>query len=126
MPETQNTTFCSLVGNLPDAGYLRQFFGVQDAPNVNATHSLLVDLLICVLWFSLLYPLWIYPVLHGIEVAKRNGVSPKWMWFAIHPLLAWITYLIIRARATNGNAHSKQHRKRRRQCGFSRLDNWCF
>jgi hypothetical protein len=97
MPETQSTTFHNLVGKLPEAEYLRQFFGVQDGPNVNATHILLVNLLILVLWASLLYPLWIYPVLHGVEAAKRNGVSPNWMWFGIHPLFGWITYLIIRA-----------------------------
>ena len=33
------------MGKLPDAGYLRQFFGVQDNPNVRTTHILLVDLL---------------------------------------------------------------------------------
>lgn len=99
MNEAQHTTFHNLVGKLPDAGYLRKFFGVNDSLQANPSHFLIVDILITVLWVTLAYPLWLYPVLHGVKVAKRSGISPAWMWFGVHPLFGWITYLIIRAKA---------------------------
>jgi len=98
MSEAQ-TSFHNLVGKLPDAGYLRQFFGAHRSEEGNPTHLLLVDILVVVLWLTLFYPIWIYPVLHGIEAARRAGRSPKWMWFGVHPLFGWITYLLLRAKA---------------------------
>jgi hypothetical protein len=39
---------------------------------------------------------WIVSVVLGVKWAKRNGVSPHWMWFGLHPLGAWIAFPIIR------------------------------
>ena len=36
----------------------------------------------------------------GVRWARRSGVSPKWMWFGINPLGAFIAYAIIRGKAT--------------------------
>ncbi|MGD0538970.1 MAG: hypothetical protein ABSC03_15150, partial [Verrucomicrobiota bacterium] len=103
MTEGQQITLHGLIGKLPDAEYLRRFFGVQGPDQGNPTHLLVVDLLIAVLWVSLMYPLWFYPVLHGIEAAKRSGRSPAWMWFGVHPLFGWITYLVLRSKTPAGS-----------------------
>jgi len=51
---------------------------------------------------------WIIPIVLGVKWAKRNGVSPHWMWFGLHPLGAWIAFPIIRwgseISRVNGNA----------------------
>jgi len=39
---------------------------------------------------------WIVCVVLGVKWAKRNGVSPHWMWFGLHPLGAWLAFPIIR------------------------------
>ena len=39
--------------------------------------------------------LWVLPVVAGVRCAKRNGISPHWMWFGIHPLGGWIALAII-------------------------------
>jgi hypothetical protein len=39
---------------------------------------------------------WIVPLILGVKWAKRNRVSPHWMWFGLHPLGAWIAFPIIR------------------------------
>ena len=88
-------TFHELLGKLPDAAVLRRFFGIQDDAQAQAQgrlYLLSVDLLLLFLWLSLLYPAWLYPVVHGIEMARRKGRSPQWMWFALHPVLGWVAY----------------------------------
>jgi hypothetical protein len=40
--------------------------------------------------------IWILPIVLGVRAARRKGVSPHWMWFGVHPLGAWIAFLIIR------------------------------
>ena len=96
----RHTAFHNLVGRLPDAGYLRQLFDVKSSHQGNSAYLLVIDILIVILWVSLMYPLWFYPVLHGIEAAKRAGISPKWMWFGLHPLFGWITYLVIHGKGS--------------------------
>ena len=96
MTESQGNTFHNLVGKLPDAEYFRHFFGAQDGPGINVNLILLFDLLTALLWITFLYPVGLYPILHGIELAKRNNISPNWMWFGVNPISGWIAYLVIR------------------------------
>lgn len=37
----------------------------------------------------------IYPILRGIEAAKKAKKSPHWMWFGIHPIGGWIAFYIL-------------------------------
>jgi hypothetical protein len=39
--------------------------------------------------------LWIAPVLFGIRLAQRKGYSPHWMWFGLHPIGAWVAFIVI-------------------------------
>lgn len=48
---------------------------------------------------AIIYFVWIYPVLRGISLAKAKGISPQWMWFGLHPLGAWIVFLVLRSAA---------------------------
>ena len=45
------------------------------------------------------YYTWGYPVVRGIETARRHRMSPHWMWLGVHPLLAWITFAGLRVAA---------------------------
>lgn len=38
---------------------------------------------------------WILPLILGLNLATKKGITRKWMLFAIHPFSAWIGYLII-------------------------------
>jgi hypothetical protein len=38
---------------------------------------------------------WILPLILGLRLAKKKGITRKWMLFGIHPFLAWIGYLVI-------------------------------
>ncbi len=49
-----------------------------------------------ILWVTLIYPLWVYPIRNGIYMARLKNISPHWFWFGIHPLTGWLTYEIIR------------------------------
>lgn len=40
--------------------------------------------------------LWIYSTIGGIKAARQKGISPHWMWFAIHPLTGLIAFAIIK------------------------------
>jgi predicted RNA-binding Zn-ribbon protein involved in translation (DUF1610 family) len=39
--------------------------------------------------------LWVLPIVGGLRCAKRNSISPHWMWFGIHPLGGWIAFAVI-------------------------------
>ena len=58
--------------------------------------GLLGGLLGLILAVVLLYFIWLFPVRRGVRVAKDKGISPHWMWFGLHPLGAWIAFLILR------------------------------
>jgi len=50
------------------------------------------------LWPALILALlcvWLLPIVPGIRAARRKGRSPHWMWFAVHPLGGWITWLVL-------------------------------
>lgn len=38
---------------------------------------------------------WVLPLILGLNLATKKGITRKWMLFAIHPFFAWIGYLII-------------------------------
>ncbi len=38
---------------------------------------------------------WVLPIVLGIKAARRNNRSPHWMWFGVHPLGAWIAFLVL-------------------------------
>ena len=38
---------------------------------------------------------WVLPILLGVWAAKRKNYSPRWMWFGIHPILGWITCVVL-------------------------------
>lgn len=40
--------------------------------------------------------IWFAPIWLGLRAAGRKGVSRHWMWFGVHPLGAWLAFLIIR------------------------------
>ncbi len=40
--------------------------------------------------------LWVYSILGGIRAARRKGISPKWMWFGVHPVTGLFAFAIIR------------------------------
>jgi len=39
---------------------------------------------------------WMLPIVLGLVWAKRNKISPHWMWFGIHPVGGWLAFAIIR------------------------------
>jgi hypothetical protein len=39
---------------------------------------------------------WIIPIRLGLKWARLRGISPKWLWFGIHPLGGWMTFLKLR------------------------------
>lgn len=49
-----------------------------------------------ILGVGLLALLWPTPIVLGVKAAKRKGRSPHWMWFGIHPVGAWIAFLVLR------------------------------
>jgi hypothetical protein len=42
--------------------------------------------------------IWVLPIKLGVAEAVKKGISPHWMWFGVHPLGGWITYVVIRSR----------------------------
>jgi hypothetical protein len=38
---------------------------------------------------------WVLPIKLGLKAARRNGYSPMWMLFGIHPLGGWIAYILL-------------------------------
>lgn len=38
---------------------------------------------------------WVVAIVLGVKAARRKGVSPRWMWFGIHPLGAVIAWAVI-------------------------------
>jgi hypothetical protein len=42
-----------------------------------------------------LVALWITPVVLGIRLAQKKGYSPHWMWFGLHPVGAWVTFIVM-------------------------------
>ncbi len=38
---------------------------------------------------------WFGPLVLGLNLAKRKGVSRNWLWFSVHPFLSWIGYLVV-------------------------------
>ena len=52
------------------------------------------DLIIALISIPLIV-LWILAIIHGIKAARRKGVSPRWMWFGLHPLGAYIACAVI-------------------------------
>ena len=44
----------------------------------------------------IIFFLWVIPIWFGLKWAKIKGVSKLWMLFAIHPMLGWIAFLILR------------------------------
>jgi len=56
----------------------------------------IVYAILTILGMVAFFAAWIVPVILGVKWAKRNGVSPHWMWFGLHPLGAWIAFPIIR------------------------------
>ncbi len=43
--------------------------------------------------------LWIYPVVRGVDIAKKKNYSTAWMWFGIHPLSGWTAYSVLKGLA---------------------------
>jgi hypothetical protein len=39
--------------------------------------------------------LWITPVVLGVRFAKKKGYSPHWMWFGLHPVGAWVVFIVM-------------------------------
>ena len=40
--------------------------------------------------------LWVIPIILGVKWARRNGISPHWMWFGLYPLAGWVAFALIR------------------------------
>lgn len=40
--------------------------------------------------------IFVLPVVLGVKWAKRNRISPHWMWFGLYPLAGWVAFAIIR------------------------------
>lgn len=38
---------------------------------------------------------WVLPVILGVRFATRKGYSPHWMWFGLHPMGAWVTFIVM-------------------------------
>jgi hypothetical protein len=55
-----------------------------------------LNAILFLLLIAAFFAAWIAPVILGVKWAKRNGVSPHWMWFGVHPVGGWIAYPIIR------------------------------
>lgn len=52
--------------------------------------------LLMLLVMLLVMPLaWILPIVFGVRTARRKKISPHWMWFGVHPVGAWVAFLII-------------------------------
>ena len=45
--------------------------------------------------FLFLGGLWLLPVILGVRAAKTKGYSPHWMWFGLHPVGAWVAFIVI-------------------------------
>lgn len=56
----------------------------------------ILNAFLVILFIAAFFASWIASVILGIKWAKRNQVSPHWMWFGIHPAGAWIAFPIIR------------------------------
>ena len=93
----QSMTLNALAGWFPDASIVRAFFAGEEASHRadSSRSDRLADITVILLWLTLVYPVWLYPVVHGVRCAKRAGISPHWMWFGIHPLTGWIAFGII-------------------------------
>lgn len=45
---------------------------------------------------ALMLVLSLWPAILGVRAARRKGISPHWMWFALYPILGgWIAYIAI-------------------------------
>jgi hypothetical protein len=40
-------------------------------------------------------PLWILPIVLGVQCAKRKNYSPVWMLFGVNCIGAWIAYAVL-------------------------------
>ena len=38
---------------------------------------------------------WVLPITLGVHAARRKNYSPHWMWFGVHPILGWITCIVL-------------------------------
>jgi hypothetical protein len=91
---------------MPDAVFFRRFFGLEQDAGLQGRRVLWMDVLFLLGWLTLLYPIAVFPVLHGIDVATRSGYSPSWMWFGLHPMLGWIAYAVLLCKAEPGSSPS--------------------
>lgn len=64
-------------------------------------------------WNTVILAAWILPVVLGLRLARRKGVSPHWMWFGLYPLAGWIPYLMIAARPPCPSCGSFRYRRAR-------------
>ena len=58
--------------------------------------EILYALLALVVTGAFLAIFWVLPIVLGLVWAKRNKISPHWMWFGIHPVGGWLAFAIIR------------------------------
>jgi len=56
----------------------------------------ILNVFLVILFIVAFFASWIASVILGVKWAKRNSVSPHWMWFGLHPVGAWIAFPIIR------------------------------
>ena len=45
--------------------------------------------------FAVLAIFWALPVVLGVRTAKRKGYNPLWMLFGIHPVGAWVAFIVL-------------------------------
>ena len=55
--------------------------------------EILYALLTLVVTGAFLAIFWVLPIVLGLVWAKRNKISPHWMWFGIHPVGGWLASL---------------------------------